>query len=381
MHEHGAADPAEMRTKFDETVAAILSQKRDDNKAFLSADEYRCRLQQLKRSKIALRTAGQKKSTSDYRLVRRYDVLTVDGRERLVRPRGAADDRQRPLFYVTNDELFDVLHKAHCDIGHGGRNRMIAELKTNYCNVTKESVMTYLKLCARCRGRRKPAAAAAAAVSDDAQRKRPPPPPPRPPFCGSRARIELIDMQARVYDGFRFVMDHRDRATNFVHLVPLKSVRPEEIACSLLDIYATFGMPAALESHCGREYVDLVIEHIRSTCDRPGIVYAEPEYDRSRAEDAHGRIRKMLDAWTLRRNCDNWPLALKFLQLQKNCLVHPATGMSPYQAMFGYPASSDWLSSDFACDNNDDGTDGVEKSVDETLSERRRPIISPVVAV
>jgi hypothetical protein len=35
------------------------------------------------------------------------------------------------------------------------------------------------------------------------------------------------------------------------------------------------------------------------------------------------RILKMLDAWEVAENCYNWPLALKSVQLQTNCQVHP----------------------------------------------------------
>ena len=35
-------------------------------------------------------------------------------------------------------------------VGHGGRNRMMAVLKTKYCNVTTEAVMAYLGLCSNC---------------------------------------------------------------------------------------------------------------------------------------------------------------------------------------------------------------------------------------
>jgi len=54
------------------------------------------------------------------------------------------------LYYVKIDELFDILHETHSAIGHGGRNRMMAELKNKYCNITNETVMIYLKLCVQC---------------------------------------------------------------------------------------------------------------------------------------------------------------------------------------------------------------------------------------
>jgi len=58
-----------MKKKFDDIISSIISQKRDDNKAFLSSSEYDCRLEQLKSSKLALNTNGMKKTIKDYRMV------------------------------------------------------------------------------------------------------------------------------------------------------------------------------------------------------------------------------------------------------------------------------------------------------------------------
>lgn len=311
-----AMDPdEEMRTNFDLAVAALLRRKREDNKAFLSADEYECRLREVKRVRLMLRTAGEKKTVKDYRMVRKYTVtVDADGRELLVKPATGTP-------YVTNEQLFDVLHKAHLDIGHGGRNRMVAVLKTRYSNVTKEAVMTYLKLCARCvrsnpstaasfkpASKACPTSAAVTAVGRDRV---------------SRARIELIDMQERAYDEYRFVVRHRDHATMFVHLIALRSIRPEEVALGLLDVYAAFGVPAVLESLCGREYVCSVIEHIRSVWDWARIEYAEPELRGRGKSGDREHVIKMLDVWEEANSCDNWPMALRHVQLQKNCEVHP----------------------------------------------------------
>ena len=48
-------------------------------------------------------------------------------------------------YYVTNDELFDIIHAAHIRIGHGGRNRMIKETQLKYKNVTTEP--SYASVC------------------------------------------------------------------------------------------------------------------------------------------------------------------------------------------------------------------------------------------
>ncbi|CAI6370936.1 unnamed protein product [Macrosiphum euphorbiae] len=60
-------------------------------------------------------------------MVRKYEILMVNGKERLIKP--VPENNNTMLYYVSNEELFDILHTTHSSIGHGGRNRMVAEIK------------------------------------------------------------------------------------------------------------------------------------------------------------------------------------------------------------------------------------------------------------
>jgi hypothetical protein len=135
-----------MKKEFDDIISSISIQKRDDNKVFLSTSEYDCHLEQLKSSKLALNTFGMKKTIKDYRMVRKFDILTVNGKDKLIKP----VNNNTVLYYVTNDELFDILYSTHSAVGHGGKNRMSTELKMKYCNTTNETIMMYLSLCVHC---------------------------------------------------------------------------------------------------------------------------------------------------------------------------------------------------------------------------------------
>lgn len=203
-------------------------------------------------NKVVLRTPGEKKNVKDYRTVRKYDVLVIDGRERLIRPpaKTGGGPAAEPLSYVTNDELFDALHRAH-----GGRCRMVKRPRGSYCNVTKEAVMTYLKLCSRRAGKR-PATrnkrSAAAATVVRAYGTGPP-----KSAVGFRTRTELIDVQAHELDGLPVRRESPGTARP-VHTCRGRGRRPAG---------------RLLESPYGRQYVEPVFEHVRSAW--PGCTYAE----------------------------------------------------------------------------------------------------------
>jgi hypothetical protein len=82
--------------------------------------------------------------------LKRYDILNTGGEEKLTVPLSA--EKTEILYYVTFDELLNVIHEAHIAVGHVRRTRMIKELNRMYKNVTVESIVTYLRLCEPCRG-------------------------------------------------------------------------------------------------------------------------------------------------------------------------------------------------------------------------------------
>jgi uncharacterized protein YqgV (UPF0045/DUF77 family) len=93
------------------------------------------------------------KQTVNYRQLKRYDVLNIGGEEKLTVPLSA--EKTEILYYVTFDELFNVIHEAHIAVGHGGSNRMTKDLNRKYRNVTVQSIVMYLRLCEPCQKKQK----------------------------------------------------------------------------------------------------------------------------------------------------------------------------------------------------------------------------------
>lgn len=81
-----------------------------------------------------------------------YDVIDINGRERLIQPRN--DVNTSIKFYVPMEELFGVLHTIHLLFKHANKDVMDAELKTKFCNVSKEVIKIYLTCCKTCNERK-----------------------------------------------------------------------------------------------------------------------------------------------------------------------------------------------------------------------------------
>ncbi|KAL4103913.1 hypothetical protein QTP88_019230 [Uroleucon formosanum] len=272
-----------------------VKKKRSDNNSFLTVDEYNIRIEELKHSKFVLKTPGEKKSMKDYRMVRKYDILTINNKERLIKP--VHDDTI--LYYVTIDELFNILHSTHSTIGHGGRCRMDFELKSKYCNITNETIMAYLNLYTHCQKK-----------SSNPKRGLVSKPILHSTF-NSRSQIDLIDMQSQHINGFRFILNYQDHLTKFVLLRALSSKRAEEIAHNFLDIYTTFGAPAILHSDNGREFVNSIIIELHSMWPDVKIVHGKPRHSQSQGsvERANRDVEDMQTTWMAQNKSKDWPSA------------------------------------------------------------------------
>lgn len=292
-----------MENKFKAAIDKIVSsKKRGDNIFYFSSEEYNNKIQKIKELKFGT----LKKTVTNKRLIRKYDVVSIGEKEKLIKP--IVDNESDVLYYVTVDELFEVIHAAHLSVGHGGRNRMMAVLKTKYCNVTTEAVMAYLGLCSNCQ------------VKQSNPKRGLVTKPILHSAFNSRAQIDLIDMQSQNYNNYRYIMNYQDHLTKFVILKPLKTKRAEEIALNLIDIYTIFGAPAILHSDNGREFVNSIITNLNEMWGDIKIVHGKPRHSQTQGsiERANRDVEEILASWMTDNKSKDWPMALKFVQFQKN---------------------------------------------------------------
>ena len=122
----------EMKTKFYDKLNEIIGQKGSNN-AFFNEEKYRAMIQHVNE----LKSGQRKKAPLDYQTLKRYDVVKVSNTDRLIFPVVEVSTSIR--YYITNAEIFNIIHDAHVQIGHGGRNRMTKELQSKYKNIAAET--------------------------------------------------------------------------------------------------------------------------------------------------------------------------------------------------------------------------------------------------
>jgi hypothetical protein len=65
------------------------------------------------------------------------------------------NDNDETVYFAHNDEMFDIVKRAHISTGHGGRDKMMKVLSAKYANVTREVAEMYKSLCLQCMKKRK----------------------------------------------------------------------------------------------------------------------------------------------------------------------------------------------------------------------------------
>jgi hypothetical protein len=179
------------------------------------------------------------KQTVHYRWLKRFDILNIGGEYQLTVPLSA--EKRGILYYVTFDELFNVIHEAHIAVGHGGRTRMMKELNRKYKNMTIESIVTYLRLCEP--SQQKQRTLKKGLVVNPILHNE----------INYRCQAGLIDMKSNPVRDMKFILVYQDQPSKLVLLRSLHSKRADEVKYHLLEIFTTFGAPNILHSDNGRE--------------------------------------------------------------------------------------------------------------------------------
>ena len=338
------------------------------------------------------------RTAKDYRRIKRFDIVDVQGKQRLVAARSDNDDKDI-RFFVSIEEMYDIIDYTHKKMNHGGRDRLWPILSKQYANIPREVIQTYLKMCDYCCKRRKrintdtnnentslhnetnelmdtsltniihdlPTLQQTNIVKHEQQQQQQAPhivtqtspivlhnnsnssllhhhqqQPIENIFDGTNTHVmnrlceyDLIDLQ-NAHDGDHgFVLVYQDYLTKFTQLRPLKSKQPVELGTTLMDIFCIFGPPLVLQSSA-----DLHVENsaIQQTLEAvwPGIrLYQDDSSQwRETAKIRNEQIRSMIAAWMFVNNNPRWSYGLKFVQLTLNSNINNELKRSPYEALF-----------------------------------------------
>lgn len=138
--------PMDIREQFF-TKLSEISSTQADNCCLFSESKILQIIHDVKEAKTK-----DKKSSKDYRRLQRFEIIKIgDCEEKLIKRSSSGQLK----YYVSNEEMYDVINLAHIATGHGGRDRLLKETSRQYANVTRDAVVLFLSYCKECQLKKK----------------------------------------------------------------------------------------------------------------------------------------------------------------------------------------------------------------------------------
>lgn len=118
---------------------SILSKKREDSNFYLSTEKYNKCVENVLKFK-----GKESKQRAVCKLLKKYDFVKIMSHNQLIVTFKPSETKI--VYFVKNEDLFDIIHDAHIKTDHGEQIHVISELHTKYKNITYKSVTLFLSL-------------------------------------------------------------------------------------------------------------------------------------------------------------------------------------------------------------------------------------------
>lgn len=132
-----------MKNEFNDKLNKLISRKKSNSINFINESRYQEFITELKVIK-----SKDYKTFEDYKMLSNYDILEVNGRDRLIK---STEYPRHIRFYVPLNELYGVIHTMHVLFNHAELNELDNQIKHKYCNVSREVIKIYLSCCNVCK--------------------------------------------------------------------------------------------------------------------------------------------------------------------------------------------------------------------------------------
>ncbi|XP_072940597.1 KRAB-A domain-containing protein 2-like [Epargyreus clarus] len=327
------------RDEFYREINKLVEEKQKNN-FLLSKAKYALIIQEVKRAKYL-----NKKTSEDYRRLKRFDLIRTAGGDRLCR------SGKPGQMYVYLDEMYDIVQKYHRKLGHGGRTRMMNAIRSKYINITTQIIITYISLCKVCKVREirrkqlnsnnnvpvkdtespdfnnedEPRVSQVGLISDDQHLT----------LIYSRGQIDLLDVTTSANTEYKHMMVYRDLATKFIHLKPLRKVSANSTVDALLEIFLVFGAPNILQSKNGITVTVKICKHIETAFPDMKIIAGDVDTNLEFTGATNEDILLRLNEWYSRNPKMKWQQGVKYVQYVLNTTFQKSLCRTPSEALFG----------------------------------------------
>lgn len=345
------------RDEFNRRMDEVIKSKMAPNTFLLKRDRYHRLLEQIKSAKT-----NYPKTPADFRRMKRFEIVDTPDGERIFMAEKIGETRQ---MYIPVEEMYDVIRDYHLQLNHGGRSRMMVEIKKKYRNITAQSVLLYISMCKGCKHK-----AVKRKMTDDLSAIKSLGEEFKPdaeyyeyedsdplinlgselnseieditqsftkvyPELYSRGQVDILEATAEPNEEFKFLMVYRDFVSKFIHLKPLRVTNVEDTVHALLDIFLVFGAPNILQSKNGMPVTMPICRRVSTIRPEIKIVAGESSVSQEFTGKSNQDILRKLNEWLRLNKHSKWQEGLKFVQHSLNTTFHKTICRTPSEMVFG----------------------------------------------
>ena len=130
---------------------------------------------------------------------------------------------------------------------------------------------------------------------------------------------------------------YQHHGLNFAYMRALPDKKMETVTHFLMEIFAIQGAPAILQSDNGREFVNGVIDELKSLWVGLQIVHGRARHSQSQGgvERLNRTVQDMVFKHIRENQTATWVKDVPFVQFAYNCRLHEGTKKSPYELVYG----------------------------------------------
>ncbi len=146
--------------------------------------------------------------------------------------------------------------------------------------------------------------------------------------------IDVVGPLGKSCQGYRYTLTALDLATNFSFAMPMRGYSAEETSANLLKIISVIGIPAAILSDQGQNFMSRTMDQL---CSKLAInkIRTSPYHPETNGqlERLHSTLKAVLRKIT--ENKRDWPQVLDLTIYYLRHMPHSRHGLTPYELVFG----------------------------------------------
>ena len=214
----------------------------------------------------------------------------------------------------------------HVTLAHQGEPRTFENLKLRFWFPRmREVVSDWVKSCPNCQSRKPPNKQAKAPIQSFVVGA---------PF--EKVSIDLTNAYSETDDGYNHLATFCDEFTKFVVVVPLKTMKAEEVCSAFVDRWIAYhGLPKQVHCDQGTSFENSIF---KSMCELLDIekTRCTPRYPQSNGlvERAQRSLINMLNC-VIQNNPFQWDRLIGLCALAYNNTKHQSTGIAPAKLVYG----------------------------------------------